>query len=50
MKLATRELNIGLSALLDHFEITECHEPLKIASELTSRPGIKLDSYLQAKL
>lgn len=50
MKLAIREVSLGLNALLDHFTITTCHEPLKIESGLTSRPGVKLDSYLQAKL
>ena len=50
MKLAIREVSLGLNELLDHFTISECFEPLKVSSGLTSRPGIKLDSYLKAKL
>ena len=46
MKLANQEIKCGIRALLRIFDIKPCHEERVIEYGISSRPGIKLESYL----
>ena len=48
MKLANQEVKCGIQALLKIFDIMHCHENRVIEYGISSRPGIKLESYLVA--